>query len=133
MAADKNVVVVAVNSTRPKNYRTIRFEGTRSSWASQFICLGAAVMLLHNTLDGGVAAQCSYPSQNEVNCSYQSPPLVAIPNPPVSTTTVWDLNSNNITVIINGTFIGLTALQFLYDPRPRWHVPNLASVASVPP
>jgi len=52
---DKIVVVVAVN-TRSKNFRTIRFESTRSSWAS-FLCLGAAVMLLHNILGGGVDAQ----------------------------------------------------------------------------
>ena len=30
-------------------------------------------------------------------------------------------------------FTGLTALRELYDPRPRWHIPNSASVASVSP
>ena len=54
--ADKNVIVVAVNNTRSKNYHTIR---TRSSWAN-FFYLGAAVMLLHNILDGGVVAACQY-------------------------------------------------------------------------
>ena len=46
--AGKNVVV-AVNNTRPKKYRTIRFEGTRSSWAS-FICLGGSRTPLTITL-----------------------------------------------------------------------------------
>ena len=30
-----------------------------------------------------------------------------------------------------GAQTGLTALETLYDPIPRWHVPNLVSVASV--
>ena len=84
--ADKNMVV-AVNSTRPKKYHTIRFEGTRSSWAS-FICLGVAAILLHSILDGGVDAACSYKG-TEYNCCCQKPPLVAIPKPPLSTTTSW--------------------------------------------
>ena len=37
--AAKSLVVVAVNDTRPKNYRTIRVLGTRLSWAS-FLSLG---------------------------------------------------------------------------------------------
>ena len=44
-----------------------------------------------------------------------------------------DLSTNQITEIIKGAFTGLTALQGLYDPRPRWHVPILVSVASVSP
>ena len=83
---DKIVVVVAVN-TRPKNFRTIRFESTRSSWAS-FICLGVAAILLHSILDGGVDAACSYDG-TKYDCCCQVPPLVAIPKPPLSTTTIW--------------------------------------------
>ena len=37
--AAKSLVVVAVNNTRPKNYRTIRVLGTRLTWAS-FLSLG---------------------------------------------------------------------------------------------
>ena len=44
-----------------------------------------------------------------------------------------ELYGNQITEIINGAFTGLTALTELYDPRPRWHVPSLVSVASVSP
>ena len=42
-----------------------------------------------------------------------------------------DLSYNKITVFNSGALSGLTALAFLYDPRSRWHVPNLVSVASV--
>ena len=41
--------------------------------------------------------------------------------------------SNRITIINDGAFNGLTALTELYDPRLRWHVPNLVLVASVSP
>ena len=44
-----------------------------------------------------------------------------------------DIYSNQISEIINGAFTGLPALKELYDPRPRWHVPILFSVASVSP
>ena len=105
MMADKNLVVVAVNNTRPKNYRTIRVEGIRLSWASfswlPEVSLGAAVMLLHNILDGGVDAACSYYSGTVYNCDSQSPPLVVIPMSPLSNTTAWYLGNNKITAINN--------------------------------
>ena len=86
MVAAKNMVAVAVNNTRPKNYRTIRVESTRLSWAS-FLSLGAAVMLLHNILGGGVDAQaCSYVG-TEYNCNSQS--FAAIPTLPRITTIAW--------------------------------------------
>ena len=44
-----------------------------------------------------------------------------------------ELGNNQISVINNGVFTGLTALTDLYDPRPRLQGPNLASEASVPP
>ena len=69
-------------------------------------------MLLHNILDGGVVAACQY-SGTQYDCSGED--LVAIPTPPVSTTTAWDLSFNQIIVINSGAFDGLTALrQTLY-------------------
>ena len=75
MMAYKNLVIVEVDKTCPKNYRTVCVEG-RLSWAS-FLSLGAAVMLLHNILGGGVDAACYYGAGTQstrYDCSSRSPP-----------------------------------------------------------
>ena len=41
--------------------------------------------------------------------------------------------NNQISAIGTGAFTGLIALITLFDPIPRWHVPNLVSVSSVLP
>ena len=95
MMADKNLVVVELNKTRPKYYHTVCVEGSLS-WAS-FISLGAAVMLLHNILGGGVDAACYYGTGAQstyYDCRSQS--LVVIPTLPFNKATLWYLDGNSI-------------------------------------
>ena len=88
MMTCKNLVVVEVSKTRPKYYLNVCVEG-RLSWAS-FISLGAAVMLLHNILGGGVDAACYYGTGAQstyYDCRSQS--LVVIPTLPFNKATLW--------------------------------------------